>query len=304
MVEEDPGGGRREVDFAEALRRAVAERKVTLAWLHERLAASGNSVSIATLSYWRSGARRPEGAQSMAAVAEIEALLRLEEGALASLIGPSLRVGPVGSPQYPFGHAEVELAATETFAALGAPLPECTRDVSVHVVTDVGADGFVISRTTRALIQATTAAVTEMPCLELSPGVPARAPLFRADAGAEVLRHYSHPSGEVHGVVLGLERPLTMAQTAMVEWTVEFAPGSPASRETGYAVSRRSREVLLWTRFHPDALPQWCEEVVETPAGTVRTPLPRDGGRSVHQVHRRFGPGLLALRWGYEDDRG
>ena len=55
----------------------------------------------------------------------------------------------------------------------------------------------------------------------------------------------------------------------------------------------------MWTRFHPDAVPDWCDELVETAEGTVVTALPRPRGTSVHQVRRAFGPGALGLRWGY-----
>ena len=65
-------GIRRYADvFAASFRDAINARGLTLARLHEQLRARGNSVSMATLSYWRSGARRPEGAQSMAALSDL-----------------------------------------------------------------------------------------------------------------------------------------------------------------------------------------------------------------------------------------
>jgi hypothetical protein len=284
------------------LRRAIAARGVTLAWLHERLTAHGNPVSMATLSYWRSGARRPEGAQSLAALSSIEDLLHLPSGALTRHLGPSARIGPVGAPRFPLmQETSIEEAVIEAFAALDSPLPETSRDVSTHSVTQVGADGTMISRTTRSLIQATIGEVTTVPYLELSPGVPTPAPIFRAVGGAHVSKLYSHPSGEVHGALFVLERPIGLAQTALIEWTMELPPDYPPAMETGHGVSRQSRELLLWTRFHPDALPDWIEEMVESPSGVVQTPLSLDGGTSIHQVRRRFGPGMLILRWGYGD---
>jgi hypothetical protein len=55
----------------------------------------------------------------------------------------------------------------------------------------------------------------------------------------------------------------------------------------------------VWTRFHPDAIPDWFEEQVDTPKTTTTRPLTLDGGTSVHQVRRAFGPGALLLRWGF-----
>ena len=75
--------------------------------------------------------------------------------------------------------------------------------------------------------------------------------------------------------------------------------GAAETDEIGHAVALQSRELVVWTRFHPDALPDWVEEVDETPhdVNIVRRDL--EGAHSVHAVRRGFGPGALAIRWGY-----
>ncbi|KDA05079.1 hypothetical protein DC31_03485 [Microbacterium sp. CH12i] len=292
-------GGDTRPDFATALRTAITQRQVTLTWLRERLAATGNPVSAAALSYWRSGARRPEGPQSIATIEQIEILLELDEGSLVSLIGPSQRVGPLGTAHYPLEGNRLERAVAETFIALGAPVMDPGRDVSTHAVTDVGADGFVISRTTRTLLQSTSGTITNVPYLDLTPDVRTPAPHFSVVAGGHISRLHSHSSGEVHGAMFELERPLGPAQTTMLEWRLEYPSEYPTTRDTGHGVARHCRELLLWTRFHPDALPTWIEEVEETPTKTTVTPLFLDGATSIHQVRRSWGPGMLVLRWGY-----
>ncbi len=286
-------------DFAEALRDAIRRRGVTLTWLREHLADSGNPVSAATLSYWRSGARRPEGAQSIAAIEQIEQLLRLEAGTLVSRIGRSQRVGPLPSAQYPLEAARLEKTVSETFAALGAPAIDPARDVSTTSVTEVGADGAVISRTTRTLLQSTSGTITSVPYLEITAGVRSPAPIYSVIAGGRISDVYSHPGGEVHGAMFELERPLGPAQTTMLEWSLTLPDGFPLPHETGHGIARRARELVLWTRFHPDALPDWIDEIEECPDGTTVTPLHLDGATSVHQVRQNWGPGMLALRWGY-----
>lgn len=285
--------------FAALLRDAIHAHGVTLTWLRTRLAESGNPVSAATLSYWRSGARRPEGPQSMAAVEQIESLLALTPGALTSQIGPSQRVGPIGVAKYPMEASPLEQYVAETFEALSSSFLDPARDVTTTAVTEVGADGHVVSRTTRTLLQSTSGTITEVPYLELTPGISTPAPIFSVVAGGRCARAYSHPSGEVHGAVFELERPLGPAQTAMLEWSLHFPPGYPPSSETGHGVSRRARELLLWTRFHPEALPDWLEEMEETPDGQTFAPLQLDGATSIHQVRQSWGPGMLTLRWGY-----
>ncbi|WP_217184990.1 hypothetical protein [Streptomyces sp. AC495_CC817] len=288
-------------EFAGAFRDAINARRVTLARLHAQLRERGNSVSMATLSYWRSGARRPEGVQSMAAVADIEQLLALDEGALTDLLTGTNRTGPLGPLQFPIDEAALEQSVKDAFAALGAEYPDTSREVTTHSITDVGADGRVVSCAIRSIVQSTIGTVTSIPFLELSPGVSTPAPLLSAVSGGHVSARYSHPNGEVHGILFELEAPLTAPHTAVIEWLVEFPEDYPAAFETGHALSRQSRELLVWTRFHPDALPDWVEERVETPDGEVRAPLSLEGRTSVHQVRRGFGPGALKLVWGYGD---
>lgn len=285
--------------FANALRDAINARTVTLSWLQRRLKARGNHVSMATLSYWRSGARRPEGVQSLAAVTDIEHLLGLDTGSLSRLLRSTNRTGPLGPNQFPLDEHELEQAVIDVFDALGAEYPDTSRELTTHSVTDVGADGNVSRCVTRSIVQSTVGTITSIPFLEISPGVRTPPPLLEAVSGGRISQRYSHPDGEVHGVLFELDLPLAAPETAIVEWSVELPHDYPPTRETGHALAQKSRELLVWTRFHPDAIPDWCEEHVETPQGVTITPVPLTRGRSVHLVRRAFGPGALELRWGY-----
>ena len=293
--------------FASALRDAINAKPVTLSWLQRQLKARGNLVSMATLSYWRSGARRPEGVQSLVALADIEDLLGLTTGALSRLLRPTNRTGPLGPNQFPIDEEELEQAVIDTFHALGTTYPDTSRELTTHSVTDVGADGNVSRSITRSIVQSTVGTITAIPFLEITPGVRTPPPLLEAVAGGRIAARHSHPDGEVHGVLFELDLPLTAPETAMVEWSVEYPPGYPPTRDTGHALAQKARELLVWTRFHPDAVPDWCEEHVETPTGVTVTPVPLTRGTSVHLVRRAFGPGALELRWGYgprEDQPG
>ncbi|PRA79641.1 hypothetical protein [Microbacterium sp. MYb66] len=285
--------------FAAALRDAVNAKDVTLSWLQRQLKARGNRVSMATLSYWRSGARRPEGAQSLAALTDIEDLLGLDVGTLTRHLRSTNRTGPLGPNQFPIDEEELEQAVIDAFQALGASYPDTSREITTHSVTDVGPDGNVAYSITRSIVQSTVGTITAIPFLEISPGIATPAPLLNAVSGGRIAARYSHPDGEVHGVLFELDLPLTAPETAMVEWSVEYPPDYPPTRETGHALAQKCRELLVWTRFHPDALPDWCEEHVETPDGVTVSPVPLTRGTSVHLVRRAFGPGALELRWGY-----
>lgn len=294
--EDAPGTG--SDGFSSAFRDAINAKDVTLSRLERQLTARGTKVSLATLSYWRSGARRPEGPQSMAALADIEDLLGLDPGELTSLLRTQ-RTGPLGPNQFPLDEEKLERAVRDAFAAMGAAYPDTSRELTTHSVTDVDAAGNVALSMTRSIVQSTVGTITAIPFLEVTPGVRTPAPLISAVSGGRIAARYSHPDGEVHGVLFELEAPLTAPHTAIVEWSVEYPAGYPPMQETGHAVARQCRELLVWTRFHPDALPDWCEERMETPTGVSVAPASLGDTTSVHQVRRAFGPGTLELRWGY-----
>lgn len=285
--------------FAETLSAAVRDRGLTLARLHARLAERGNPVSMATLSYWRSGARRPEGAQSLAAIADLEDLLDLDRGALSGHLGPTMRTGPLGSTAFPFDEDQLEERVRETFLAMGATYPDPTRELTIHAITDVGPDGRVQRRTTRLLVQATSGIVSAIPFVELSPGIRTPPPDFVAIGGGRISTRHTHESGDMHGFLFEPDRPIVAPAAALIEWAVVYPPGFPRTDGTGHGIAFQSREMLLWTRFDPAAVPDWCEEVEETPSGVVVTPRSLDGGRSLHAIRRGFGPGALSMRWGY-----
>lgn len=284
--------------FAARLREAIAARGVTLAWLHKQLVDRGNPVSMATLSYWRSGARRPEGAQSIAAIGEIEGLLNLEPGDLRSLLGATQRTGPLGTQDFPLGKEVLEDRVREVFRAMGSTYPSPTRELTIHATSDIGPQGWVMRHNSRLLVQATSGTVSAIPFAEISPGVPVTPPAVEAHAGGHIVKRHSEESGELHGFLFELEHPITSPETTLIEWEVEYSESRP-EREVGHAVPLASREMVVWTRFHRDAVPDWVEEIEETPSGlhTVRRDL--DGARAVHAVRRGFGPGALSIRWGY-----
>lgn len=287
------------LSFAQAFSDAIAARGVTLTWLRKSLAARGNPVSAATLSYWRSGARRPESVQSLACVSEIEMLLGLSPGALSELIGPTARTGPLPSSVFPMKNPDLERAVSEAFGELGVEMPDPARDLTNHTVTEVGPDGRVLSRTTRTVIQAISGTINSVPYIDMNPGVASISPIFSAIGGGTIVKRYSHPNGQIHGAEYELERPITAPNIGILEWRIDFPAEYPSGSETGHGVARPCRELLQWTKFHPDSIPDWIEETVEGPEGTISTPITLDGGSTVLQVRRNFGPGILILRWGY-----
>ncbi|WP_322937534.1 hypothetical protein [Nocardioides bizhenqiangii] len=284
-------------DFAVALRAAIAARQVSLVWLRDRLTDRGNPVSLTTLSYWRSGHRHPEGAGSHAAIREIEELLGLPEDALASLIGPTRRVGPLAAPVPPFEARPVSEAAEETTAALRAPTG-VFRELTTQVVADVDESGVLRRRWIRMVLQVTSGTVGEYPWVEIVEGYDGP-PVFSDAAGARLTRTYDHPSGTAYGVVLELERPVTAPDTAVLEWVTDYPYDDVPTPECMHGRSRPGGDLLMWVRFHPDRLPTWWGEFTDADVAPVprRTVGP---GSTAHVFRRSFGPGVFGLRWGFE----
>lgn len=286
--------------FSRAFRESLSASGRSLSWLQRRLVDRANPVSIATLSYWRSGERAPVGAASIAAVEEIERLLELNTGSLIRLVTEKVRLGGLHAPQNPFTEEQVTSALAETLAILDAPPLDITREISTHVIADVAADGYLRRRTARTLIQSVTPAVIDYVTYTL---LSAEDTFDRPEMtvrGARMVRDHLHASQRVYAYVLQLDEPLTHGETTMLEVTMSGDGDYTSQPETGAFVVRPIRDLVLWTRFPDDAIPDWVEELERTEDDdemVYRSVRPQ---ASVHQARRDFGPGALGIRWGYD----
>ena len=280
--------------FSEGLRAAIAAREVSLVWLRDRLADTGNPVSLTTLSYWRSGRRHPEGASSLAAIAEIEQLLHLPGNSLTSRVGPGRRVGPLPAPVPPFDGRPVNNAVEETSRALAAPFG-VFREITTQIVADVDEGGVLRRRWIRTVVQVTSGTVSEYPWVEVVEETDGP-PVFTSASGARLTRTHVHPSGTAHGVVLELERPVSAPSTAMLEWVTDYPYDEAPTLELMHGRSRPGGELMLWVRFHPDRLPTGWQAFRDD--GTAPADFQTVGtGTTAHVFRPSFGPGVFGLRW-------
>ncbi len=291
----DEGGGA----FAAALRAAISERGITLARLRSQLIDDGNPVSIATLSYWRSGDRQPEGPQSLSVVDGIEDRLGLHRGHLGGLLRASARLGTVAPPRLPFDEERERRETEETLRQLRAAPQDALRDLSTHLTVWVGAAGCVEKVVMRSLVQSTKGTITELPLIDVAPAETDVMSVISDVVGGHVERDYLHPGRLLSGVVIALDEPIETGATTLLEFTESFPVGYPARQSAWHAMSRPARETLIWVRFHPAALPSWCEEYIETDGEYVSAMRSVRGG-SVHLARHGFGPGVIGIRWGYD----
>lgn len=292
---DDHGGA-----FAAALRAAISERGITLARLRSQLVDDGNPVSMATLSYWRSGDRQPEGPQSLSVVDGIEDRLGLPRGHLGGLLRASTRLGTVAPPRLPFDEEREQRETEETLRELRAAPQDALRDLSTHLTVSVGAAGSVEKVIMRSLVQSTRGTISELPLIDVAPTETDVMSVISDVVGGHVDREYLHPGRLLSGVVIALDEPIETGATTLFEFAETFPDGYPARQSAWHATSRPARETLIWVRFHPDALPTWCEEYLETEDEYVSVMRSVRSG-SVHLVRHGFGPGVMGLRWGYDE---
>lgn len=285
--------------FAAAFRAAIAERGMTLARLRTLLVDDGNPVSTATLSYWRSGDRQPEGPHSLSVVEGIEDRLGMDRGHLTGLLGPSSRLGPVAPPRLPFDEEREQRETAETLDALQAAPQEALRDLSTHVTVFVGGDGAVERIVMRSLVQATRGTIEEIPLIDVAPSETEVMSVISDVVGGRIDREYLHPGRLLSGVVIALDHPIATGGTALFEFVETFPPGYPPRQYAWHATSRAARETVIWVRFPLERLPSWCEEYLETEDEYVSTMRAVRGG-TVHVARHGFGPGVLGIRWGYD----
>lgn len=285
--------------FADALRDAIGRSGLSLTQIQTRLRDSGNPVSVATLSYWRSGERRPEGAASLSVVDELERLLGLGEGALGSLVPRTVRFGGLPAPRIPFDEDRERRETEETFRALNATPQTAIRDVSTHMSVTVGADGAIDRTAYRCLVQVTSGVVSELPLIDIDEEETDATLIITDVVGGRLDREYRHPGGRLSGIVISFDEPVAAGETVLLEFTEIYPPGYPRRRTAWHATARPTKETLIAVRFASGMEPDWCEEYVETDDGEQRTAPAMISGRTAHAVRHSFGPGVLGLRWGY-----
>jgi hypothetical protein len=288
-----------EQTLGEVLTAALARRRMSLTHLQARLHDRGYAVSMASLSYWRSGKRRPESAESLDALSEIEAILDLPAGRLRDARGPSRRPGPRLLSVADVVPADVPVDDALTALDL-ADWSEHLVEEAVHIAADVDENGAMVRSTCRMMLRAVTDGAQHYP-LYVFAGQPVPEPLrLEHVAGASVTGHVEEDTVGLSMWRLTLPRPLQAGETALIESTVHLAGGVDAGDEWIHHTVRRLNELTVWVRFDERRVPSGCELVVEAEDGVVhRTPVDVAEMHSAHLSLRRFGPGRagVAFTW-------
>ncbi len=296
--------GPRPSSFSEELSGAISSSGLSLARVQERLARSGAKVSLATLSYWRSGQRRPEGAASLDVVVELEGVLGLDPGRLVDRLGPSRRVGPRREPA---SYADILESGSDDLlrqALTDLDLLDFNQRLVEHsasVTLDVDRHGHLVRHHARTVFKAVRDGNETLPLVLTNHGHPVtEPPLVHGLRGCSRGRSIEDLA---HGLVvyeLLLPRPVHAGETVLVEHVSELAGWEADTVSPCYEhyLVQRVRDLVLWVRFDERRPPRSCQTYQRRPdeVEQVRTlPPPADG--SVHLALSDFGPGAAGIRW-------
>ncbi|GIG61553.1 hypothetical protein Lfu02_59250 [Longispora fulva] len=231
--------------FHTALRWAIAARGLSLDRLRDRLAVLGLSVSVSTLSNWQRGVSRPDRAESLRALAELETVLQVPARALCRLLDEPAHQGrrQALTPGTPMA------VAHRLKAALDAPADPELDVLAVRTdVTVLGPHGW--RSTVRVVVRARRSGVRRH--VVLSHGQGEEPATIRSGRDCALSRTRTDPDaglvaaelvfpalsrGEAYALEYHVSGPVTetyhgvwLRAGQQLELTLRFGPGSGAER--------------------------------------------------------------------------
>ncbi|MET0234790.1 MAG: hypothetical protein ABW224_09155 [Kibdelosporangium sp.] len=274
--------------FHEALREAIAASGLALDRIRYRLRLRDVSISVPTLSNWQSGRRRPERAESLRALAELEAVLELPPAALRSLLGPPR---PRGRAAYPKGPDAI-------IKAWGGPVEHLLRGIdtasdgrltrlSHHDRIRVDRTGRLTEVANRLVLRASHDGADRW-VLVWDAGQAAALPEVVAGQHCRLRRlNVDRETGMMVGELV-FDAPLARGETIIMEYRiVDVADQGRFFRR----LHRTTRDYVLEARFDPKALPARCARIESATFDLAPSPT-----GSVHLVEFNAA-GTIGIRW-------
>lgn len=286
----ESGEARSEIaDFASTLRRAVKRRGQSLRTLRGRLRDRGYVLSVATLSMWQSGARRPEKDTSFDAIRELEHLLLLDEGTLTDTLGPSRRIHPSLHRTY------ASLSELPNSPLTAEPAPELLER-SGSLLIEIDADSRITRTVNRTLWQAHRDGARRATIFYGLGTVDAGPPAIRGILGCDLVDAWVDLDQQLVRATLQLSTALRKGELALTERESIAADDSAPERQFTVVAPRRQAEIVVHLSFDPRRLPRRCRVAVES-GGTSRTHAVPLNGVGVTHAEFNFGPGTVTMMW-------
>lgn len=289
-MEPIPDGSVDETQFSVLLTRAIAARGLSLARVKAHLAALGQPVSIATLSYWCSGRSLPTRARSLDVVHALETVLqvprnhltsairthpeqqdlvsRLEQDPLVADLQQRFDLPPLGMwrPELVFHHATVDSTGRQR---------SITTRIGFRAVVS-GAQGWAIAvdRAGEADVEA------------------------RGD-GIAPLRRQIRVSPDLTVLEFGLDQPVKRDTIVMAQHEVNFAADTAPVTSVGYGLSMPAKYFSLTVDF-VDKTPRnyfRCHAFQRDGAGHRLDRPVLSGESTLHCALTDAAPGYHSIEW-------
>lgn len=293
--------------FHGALRAAIEDSGLTLDRLRHRLAQRGIRVSLASLSHWQQGRSRPERADSLRAVREIENILGLPRHSLAALLGPPRPrgrwVGRARPHRHYDGMLEPAQALAQTVEPVLGPSDAKLRVFWQEDVVTVGVERAITRVRTRLVLRAVDDDADRhlaVYCAEADDDPNDMAPI--AVENCRIGRVRRHPHAPVIATELLFDRRLRAGETHLLEYEFAIEPGGP-SVDYRRAFRYPADTFVLAVRFTDPVLPVRCHRFAQHEPYAPPFPdgeLMLASGRSVHLAARDVRPGVLGISWEWE----
>ena len=296
--------------FPTALRAAIQASGLSLDRIQYRLRSRGVSVSVTALSYWQSGRRRPERAESLAALGHLESVLGVAPGSLMALLGPPR---PRGRANRDSNRLPIESLWTnrEQVSSLlkridftsEAALTRISQQDVMELAADRGEKSINVRQVLRAERDGAERTILVYD-LE-RPGRPF--PDITAGQSCKIGRMAYDDAAGIVAAEIVLDQPLHRGETVILEYALVH-PGPPYSRgDDSYCrkFTTPVREFVLELRFDPRMPPRYCEQYTTDPDNqiTSRRRVEVNAEGHGHAVALDFGPGIFCVRWEWPNDR-
>lgn len=287
--------------FAEILQLAILRSTWTLERISARLNGRGHPISPTTLSNWQRGDTAPVRAVSLAALADLEELLRLPRGALrmAALSGRRRTAPAVGSERL----VTVPSAIDRLRQRVGPEHFGGYRIQHVHETHIIGPDGLPTRHETRQVLTAIRDGLDAYYHVFLTgDGTGSIDDKVRVEAMSGcVAGRVVRESPDVVCVPLHFGISLHPGESHLFEYATELGyPRNPPPPELRRGVRTPLEQLVLRVVFHPERRPARVEACHwPDPRGEpeVVAELRLDSALTVDHLVNQPRPGVYGIRW-------
>lgn len=291
-------------EFPSALRSAIDRSGLSLGQISHQLRSRGRPVSVSSISHWQSGRSRPDGPQSLGALAAMEEILGEPPGTLMNRVGPPRQRGRAAQHSEISDFVPASDEVRDALATLGFVAPEnYPHERFVHQLSVIDGTSSVQTTTSRIMVRALREGKGRLPAVQVldenEPNVPPRViPL----EGCSIGRTLAWPERRTYGTEILLDGYLEVGQQAVLAYRMEMTAEEKNVRGMFYTVPRRAHDIMLEIEFRGPGSPKGCERYRRNGEGESVLPVRLDANDRIQVAESSFGPGLLGLRWGWDDD--